>query len=494
MPFHPSYVQQGFNGGRALIRQFKNRVRAYVEELIPMNRTMRRRSQINDLDIIIRVYSNVQDLGKVYCENEHISSESVFHDFIRGFNTSASCDFTDAGAGLDKADRKVIYQFRDAFLDFHCHHVLFCGASDTGYFDMLRKAKNQTSRLTLVEAVPFPALIQPFKEVFDIAQFPDIFLSKPLDHKRLPTLDRSYLKYEPHAVDGSTPETPPRPGSSEDRLAAIESSLAEMINLLQEPRSHTHQSAGHLSTINPDPLADFARPSGNLDEGLHYQSSSHREPVGDIYSADIRDEHGQGIKMETDTPRESEPAPSPGNSSEDPESQTPIDPQESTNEAAQPEHADADADADGQTDPLQKLADKRELLLKYIDRLNASLLKIVEFHGDENEYLHSQARRRLGDNRDWKRLSAKFKTLSNDPVLAEMNLCRTAGLIHVRLENLISTLKDANEEIYDQFIRSNHAIQVTTSQLRDFATTYRRSSWHAFNKQASKAIRKTRHG
>lgn len=59
------------------------------------------------LDVIIRVYANIEGLSMIYRES-NIAPESTTINFIRGFNMGhALCDFVDAGNGKECADEKV---------------------------------------------------------------------------------------------------------------------------------------------------------------------------------------------------------------------------------------------------------------------------------------------------------------------------------------------------------------------------------------------------
>jgi hypothetical protein len=58
--------------------------------------------------IIIRVYANVRGLGRTYKAAKIIPEESVFDQFITGFNKSHPLsDYIDAGAHKEAADSKM---------------------------------------------------------------------------------------------------------------------------------------------------------------------------------------------------------------------------------------------------------------------------------------------------------------------------------------------------------------------------------------------------
>ena len=61
-----------------------------------------------DVEIVVRIYANIEGLNKTYRDTKILSSPSQFDMFVRGFNKSHPlCDFVDAGNDKEAADSKI---------------------------------------------------------------------------------------------------------------------------------------------------------------------------------------------------------------------------------------------------------------------------------------------------------------------------------------------------------------------------------------------------
>ena len=61
-----------------------------------------------DVEIVLRIYANMEGLNKTYRDTKILSSPSQFDMFVRGFNKSHPlCDFVDAGNDKEAADSKI---------------------------------------------------------------------------------------------------------------------------------------------------------------------------------------------------------------------------------------------------------------------------------------------------------------------------------------------------------------------------------------------------
>lgn len=76
-------------------------VQAVKEEL-------RSQNPFNQMQVVVRIYSNCQGLARTYEEMGVLPQTAVFNDFVRGFNMGDTmCDYVDAGNGKECSDEKV---------------------------------------------------------------------------------------------------------------------------------------------------------------------------------------------------------------------------------------------------------------------------------------------------------------------------------------------------------------------------------------------------
>lgn len=62
----------------------------------------------HQMQVIVRIYANMQGLAKTYEEMGILTHSAMFQDFVRGFNMGDTmCDYIDAGNGKECSDEKV---------------------------------------------------------------------------------------------------------------------------------------------------------------------------------------------------------------------------------------------------------------------------------------------------------------------------------------------------------------------------------------------------
>ncbi|KAL1598540.1 hypothetical protein SLS59_006827 [Nothophoma quercina] len=132
--------------------------------------------------VICRVYANVLGLGEVLARAGVVEDAYDFELFMRGFTRAKTMfDFIDVGSGKDRADEKIIENFKIFSQDYHCRRILFGCSHDNGYARALEKCSDKTeivSKVVLLEGVPFEKELLPLPYV--TKKFPDIFRDRKL--------------------------------------------------------------------------------------------------------------------------------------------------------------------------------------------------------------------------------------------------------------------------------------------------------------------------
>lgn len=99
MIFNNELLQLGENGGRKAARQLKES----VTRMLASHPYCPPESRID-----VKVYASVKSLGRTLVSAGILSSQSVFEDFVTGFNRGdETCDFIDIGPGKDVTDMKL---------------------------------------------------------------------------------------------------------------------------------------------------------------------------------------------------------------------------------------------------------------------------------------------------------------------------------------------------------------------------------------------------
>lgn len=93
-------VKNAEAGGQEAAQLLRSRVLDYLRHKLPELQ--------HDLEIVIRVYGNMNGLNKRYCDSNVLEQREDFGRFVRGFNMGHPlCDFIDAGNGKECSDDKI---------------------------------------------------------------------------------------------------------------------------------------------------------------------------------------------------------------------------------------------------------------------------------------------------------------------------------------------------------------------------------------------------
>ncbi|KAF3037275.1 hypothetical protein E8E12_008346 [Didymella heteroderae] len=157
MVFLNENIRDGEAGGRLAASQLDIAVRNWIEseaKEVPLSSR-----------IICRVYANVRGLGDVLVRTGAIGAIEDFENFVRGFTRAKTLfDFIDVGAGKDRADEKIIENFKIFSQDYHCRKLLFGCSHDNGYARILEECSDKSeivSKVVLLEGVPFEKELLP---------------------------------------------------------------------------------------------------------------------------------------------------------------------------------------------------------------------------------------------------------------------------------------------------------------------------------------------
>ncbi|KAI5367687.1 hypothetical protein Slin15195_G028180 [Septoria linicola] len=150
MIFNNELLQLGEHGGRKAARQLKQSIFQMLADHPHCP---------EDSQIIVKVYANVNGLGRTLVSAGILSSQSIFDDFVVGFTRGdETCDLIDVGPGKDLADTKLNANFRQFFYDHQCRQIVFGCSHDNGYARLLENYMGDdqdTGRVTLLGGVPF---------------------------------------------------------------------------------------------------------------------------------------------------------------------------------------------------------------------------------------------------------------------------------------------------------------------------------------------------
>lgn len=114
--------------------------------------------------ILCRIYASVKGLADVLVRSGAIEHAAVFEEFVQGFTRGDTLfDFIDVGPGKDRADDKIIENFKIHINNLHCRKIFFGCSHDNGFARMLEKYMTEpyyVSKVTLLEGVPFEKELQ----------------------------------------------------------------------------------------------------------------------------------------------------------------------------------------------------------------------------------------------------------------------------------------------------------------------------------------------
>ncbi|KAF2999696.1 hypothetical protein E8E13_002711 [Curvularia kusanoi] len=174
MVFREEYLRDGEKGGRRAASQLDAAVREWIE------------NEVKDVPLasrtICRIYANVRGLAETLVRTGTIEAVTDLEDFVRGFTRGKTMfDFVDVGAGKDRADEKIIENFRIFSRDYHCRRLLFGCSHDNGYARVLEEVQDNpetVAKVILLEGVPFEKELLPLP--YTTKRFANIFRDSKL--------------------------------------------------------------------------------------------------------------------------------------------------------------------------------------------------------------------------------------------------------------------------------------------------------------------------
>ncbi|KAJ5727161.1 hypothetical protein N7493_004981 [Penicillium malachiteum] len=130
-----------------------------------------------DVTILVRVFANLNDLGKMLSLTNTIHSRGDLNTFAELFTVSrGEFDFINVGHGKENADSKIRNMLDHYYHNFQCKQIFFVGCHDTGYINDLQRYTNDPNRIVLVETTPAPAAFSTMLP-FNIKRFNNVFRS-----------------------------------------------------------------------------------------------------------------------------------------------------------------------------------------------------------------------------------------------------------------------------------------------------------------------------
>jgi hypothetical protein len=228
-------VTQGLAGGHEAARQLRSAVIDHISQ---------RDSEVPpDTKIMIHIFTNMAGTSNIYQESNIIPNSMGFRNFVQGFNKEHPlCNIIDAGNDKEAADSKikgalgcrirwspqVLIYFLDEMRLFHsnlhCKHIIFAGSGDNSYAGFLRQyisANPTSSKVTLIESVPFAHQIREVAAKFETVKFRDIFRETKIEKAepvRLPI--REAPANQPDKVSAPTYASSLRQSSTSEPMAA----------------------------------------------------------------------------------------------------------------------------------------------------------------------------------------------------------------------------------------------------------------------------------
>ncbi|KAK3701203.1 hypothetical protein LTR37_015582 [Vermiconidia calcicola] len=169
MIFNNAYLNQGEAGGKQGASILHNAITDWAIEKVVEYPT--------DSKVVVRIYANLRGLADTCTRAGIVDHPAKVWEFARGFTSGKTLfDFTDVGAGKDRADGKISETFKIYVYNYHCRQIVFGCSHDNGYARLLEQYMSDEealSRVTLLEGTPFEKelAILPFQK----AKFPGIF-------------------------------------------------------------------------------------------------------------------------------------------------------------------------------------------------------------------------------------------------------------------------------------------------------------------------------
>ncbi|KAJ2992226.1 hypothetical protein NUW58_g2239 [Xylaria curta] len=170
--FNDEFLLMGPDGGSQAAQHLNNVVKKSLHG-----------KGLDNCDIMIRVYANLNSLSRTLSKHGLVSAEKrSLSPFMANFNRSYGLtDFVDAGELKENADFKI-----RALLNLHaenaqCKHIYFAACHDVGYVSSLTEFRGNRARFTLIKS---PGVL--FHDQFNrlglgIEELPGVFRTAPLD-------------------------------------------------------------------------------------------------------------------------------------------------------------------------------------------------------------------------------------------------------------------------------------------------------------------------
>ncbi|EME86132.1 uncharacterized protein MYCFIDRAFT_82071 [Pseudocercospora fijiensis CIRAD86] len=266
-------LRLGEEGGKKAARQLKSAAAKYLASLDGMPK---------DLRIAARLYTNVSGLAQTCVRARLVSSVTIVEDFLRGFTYGDDLfDVIDVGYGKDRADGKVIANFKHEVHNYQCRHILFGCSHDNGFARHLERYTHDdatVAKVTLLEGVPFEKELRtlPYQQ----QKFPGLFRDSKIvvNSVDLVTADFSRLRHDskhnlnvfnPNSAVFTPPSQTPAPTTpafspktlASDALGPLRNDLTRTNSMSSVALS---EAAPSVSTPNGGGWANIAKGSAHL--------------------------------------------------------------------------------------------------------------------------------------------------------------------------------------------------------------------------------------
>ncbi|KAF7187199.1 hypothetical protein HII31_11454 [Pseudocercospora fuligena] len=273
MIFNTDLLRLGEDGGKKAARQLKLAAAKYLASLEGMPKELR---------IAARLYTNVSGLAQTCVRAGLVSSVTIVEDFFRGFTYGDDLfDFIDVGYGKDRADGKIIANFKHEVYNYQCRHILFGCSHDNGFARHLERYTDDdatVAKVTLLEGVPFEKELQTLP--YPQQKFPGLFRESKIvvNSVDLVTADFSRLRHDsknnmnvfnPNSAVFTPPSQTPAPATpalspktlGSDALGSLRNDLTRTNSMSSVALS---EAAPSVSTPTGGGWANIAKGSAHL--------------------------------------------------------------------------------------------------------------------------------------------------------------------------------------------------------------------------------------
>ena len=107
--FTNELLRKGEKGGDMAAEMLLEATNAYINECLP---------QLKSPKIVVRIYSNMKELGRSLRQAGAVTADCMFGDFIRGFNSAnLSFEMIDSGSQKDRTMEKICGEYAGIYRD-----------------------------------------------------------------------------------------------------------------------------------------------------------------------------------------------------------------------------------------------------------------------------------------------------------------------------------------------------------------------------------------